>query len=454
MAWATASNKASKPLPSFRGLRWRLLLSYLSVMAAILGVFGAGIYVFFSRSLNHQLDKRLLTLAQSAAPSLAQVKANGSGYLNQVDEVPWRDIFNRDQQSLEWFNADGELLASKGALSLAFPPAPGLKTLRQPEEINQRVRTLTISIYKDGTDPGQPTLEGYIRASQSTESVEVPQHQLLWGLGVGGILALGLIGVGGLWLTQKALEPTEKSLRQLKQFTADASHELRSPLTAIKTSVDVILNHPERIHAKNARKLAAIASATSQMSHLVEDLLFLARLDTIASLPERERGLILLHQILQQVVELFEPSAQGKGITLESRWLAQVSVVGDKVQLTRLFANLLENALQYTASGGTILLLLERHHRFAVVSIRDTGIGIDPEHLPHIFDRFWRADQGRISCQRRNMGLGLSIVQAITQQHGGRITVNSQVGVGSCFQVYLPVVQQPHSSHVMSRPKK
>lgn len=426
----------------FQDLRWRLLLSYLMVMAAILSLFVTGVYVFFSRNLYRQLDKKLLTLAQAAAPSFAAVEAQGSQYLEQVDAVPWRDIFNRDQQSLEWFDAQGERLASRGALELDYRPSVGPHTLGRIHPPKQ-IRTYTISVFKDGSKPSQPSLEGYIRASQSTEDVKIVQRQLLWGLGMGGIMALGLVGVGGLWLTQKALEPVEQSFKKLKQFTADASHELRSPLTAIKASVDVMRNHPERIHPKDAKKLAAIASATDQMSHLAEDLLFLARTDGTVSTSLREQKPICLNKILQYLIELLEPFAQDKEITLKFEWLPQVFVVGEEAQLTRLFSNLLENAIQYTPPGGTVTLILGKQNRFALVSVKDTGIGIEREQLPFIFDRFWRADKAR-SRREGGTGLGLAIAQAIAQRHGGKITaVSSQVGVGSCFQVRLPLFTSP-----------
>lgn len=421
----------------FQGLRWRLLLSQLMVMAAILSVFGIGVYVFLSRNLYHQLDKKLLTLAQSAAPSLAQVKAKGSRHLDRVDEVPWRDIFNRDKQSLEWFSAERKLLASRGVIELAVPPKVGPQTLKRRKKLPQ-VRTFTISVFKDGSNRNQPHLEGFIRASQSTEDIETISSQLLWGLGMGGMMTLGLVAIGGLWLTQNAIEPIEKSFKQLKQFTADASHELRGPLSVIQASIEVMRNHPERIHPKDAKKLASIASATTQMSHLAQDLLFLARAEADVATPAREWKPVSLNKVLQNLVELFESIAQEKKITLKYQNVAAVSVMGDEAQLTRLISNLLENALQYTSTGGQIILTLTKHNRSALVSVKDTGIGIDREQLPYVFDRFWRADKAR-SRREGGTGLGLAIAQTIAQRHGGKITVSSQVGVGSCFQVRLPL---------------
>lgn len=420
----------------FQGLRWRLLLSQLMVMATILSVFGSGVYVFLSRNLYRQLDKKLLTLAQSAAPSLAQVKANGSQQIDRVAVVPWRDIFNRDKQSLEWFNADGKLLASRGAVVLSVPPKVGSQIINRMQKPYQ-IRTFTISVFKDGSDPNHPSLEGFIRASQSTADVEAVQRQLLLGLGMGGVMTLGLVAIGGLWLTQNAIEPIEKSFKQLKQFTADASHELRGPLSVIQASVEVMRNHPERIHPKDAKKLASIASATTQMSHLAEDLLFLARTESGVSTPACEWTSIALDNVLQNLMELFEALAQEKKIALEYQCITPVSVMGNEGQLTRLISNLLENALQYTLPDGQVTLTLTKQNRYAIVSVQDNGIGIEREDMPYVFDRFWRADKAR-SRREGGTGLGLAIAQAIAQRHKGKITVTSEIEVGSCFQVRLP----------------
>lgn len=423
----------------FKGLRWRLLWYQLTVMAAILSIFGIGVYVFFSRNLYRQLDQKLQTLAQAATPSFAQVKAKGNRYLDRVNEVPWRDIFNREQQSLEWFDSEGKPLARRGALELEFKLKLRSQTLEQIHKPG-KVRAYTISVFRrDRSDPKQPPiLHGFIRASQSMQEIERVQRQLLWGLGMGGIMSLGLASISGIWLTQKAVEPVERSFNYLKQFTADASHELRGPLMAIKVSVQVMRNHPERIHPKDTKKLAAIANATTQMSQLTQDLLFLARTDTDVSHRTQEWIIIPLNKILQDLLELLEPFAQNKEVTLNCQWFAKVSVVGDKAQLNRLFSNLLENAIQYTPSGGSVDIRLSQYNRLAIVSVKDTGIGIEQEYLSSVFNRFWRADKAR-SRRKGGSGLGLAIAQAIAEHHGGKITVSSKVGFGSCFEVRLPI---------------
>lgn len=207
-------------------------------------------------------------------------------------------------------------------------------------------------MYADNPDQKTLQLEGYIRASESTKEVEVLLQKLSWGLGLGGIMALFFSRIGGMWLTQQALEPIEQSFQRLKQFTADASHDLPSPLTAINTAVEVMQSHPERIHPLDAKKLVAIASATDQLTHLAEDLLFLARTDAAVAPQSLEWTSVPLDEILQNLVELLQPQAQAKGITVTSHLLAGICVNGDATQLTRLFSNLLENVLKYTRRGG------------------------------------------------------------------------------------------------------
>ncbi|MBE9078589.1 two-component sensor histidine kinase, partial [Romeria aff. gracilis LEGE 07310] len=171
----------------FSGLRWQLLGYQLSVMATILALAGLGVYLFFWRSLYRQLDDKLLTLAQSATLAVGEVEAAGEVYLNQLDEVPWRDIFNRDRQSLEWFDAQGELLAKRGSISLSAPPQVGSATLQAA----QPIRTLTIAVFEDDPDAPTKAFRGYVRASQSTQDLRETQEQLQQGLLLGGSLALG-----------------------------------------------------------------------------------------------------------------------------------------------------------------------------------------------------------------------------------------------------------------------
>ncbi|WP_228060415.1 MULTISPECIES: sensor histidine kinase [unclassified Coleofasciculus] len=164
----------------------------------------------------------------------------------------------------------------------------------------------------------------------------------------------------------------------------------------------------------------------------------MARTDTTTA-PKTEWTAIPLQELLEDGVEFLEWEAEAKNIALKSNLESGVFVKGDASQLRRLFSNLLENALQYTPSGGTVLLSMSKGDTFAIATVEDTGIGIAPEHLSFIFDRLWREDRAR-TYREEGSGLGLAIAQAIAQRHGGEITVSSELGVGSCFKVLLPMV--------------
>ncbi|MCC0175496.1 HAMP domain-containing histidine kinase [Waterburya agarophytonicola K14] len=441
------SNK-SKNLSS-QALRWRLLLSYMGVMMTILGLSALAIYKYTRHNLYEQMDRRLEVLAQAASHNLSTIKANydrhqeiglagnppparvrryldGDGDL----DIPWEHLRQPDQ-GVEWFDAQKRLVGNAGILLNDLPPQPGWQFGRQ-----KKIRTVTLPAYS-GSD-SQKQLEGYIRANQVTDEIEVILTRLRWGLGIGGIGVIGLTGLGGIWLTKQSLKPIEQSFEQLKQFTADAAHELRSPLAAIKTSVQVMEYYPERLHPQDLKKIGAIASATDHTIKLVEDLLLLTRIDS-GSLQETVSWVELsLTEILEDLLELFQSSAQAKEITLESHLLPNIMVQGDGAELARLFRNIIENALQYTPGGGKVIISMKEERQNILVKIADTGFGIAPEHLSSIFDRFWRADKAR-TRRAGGMGMGLSIARAIAKRYQGEISVTSQIDIGSCFQVKLPI---------------
>ena len=455
----------------FQSLRWRLLLAYLMIISGLFGSSAAVIYTFFSHNLNQQFNNELLNLAQAAGPSLEIVKIEGSSGLEQSwsDDLPWHHFIAREE-GIEWFNAEGKVLAKHGTIfpdfSLAeyfFPMdledysavhpqhnhnrspiiAPHQNTLhwvQGPPVIQQQgqIRSLTVAVYIDNPKKKTLQLEGYIRVSESTLEVEAVLTEFGVGLGLGGIIFLMLSSISGVYLSRMARKPIKQSFERLKQFSADASHELRNPLTAISTTVELMQSHPEQLNPKDAKKLAIISSATAQITRLVEDLLFLIRNDAADAPFNVEGSLVPLDELLKDLVEQFKPQAQSREIHFESHLLTGIFVKGDTHLLSRLFSNLLENALKYTAVGGRVALFLEKHKRFAVVRVEDTGIGIPQEYLPFIFQRFWRSDKAR-SQQKDGLGLGLAISQTIAQRHRGEIKVSSKEGVGSSFQVYLPL---------------
>ncbi len=439
--WVKASNRIQRQI--FPSLGWRLLLAYLTSMTAVFGTSAAVLYVFLSRSLNQNLNDQLLTLVQVAAPGLDTVKTQGHHGLDR--DLSLHHLFSRREQSLEWFNAEGELLAQEGT---AFPPFPLVKNV-SPSSMSKgspvfqqegQVRTVTIPVYADNLDKNPLRLKGYIRASESTQNVEVALNLLQKGLKLGGIPVLILISLSGVYLTQQSQEPRKQSFQQLNQATVDVSHQLRHPLTRINLAVDLILSHREQMQPSDVRKLEMIDSAAAQMKEAVEDLLFLARSDAADPSIGLEELAVPLNELLQNLLKSFESQAQIKGITFQTKLLPDLSVKGDATQLSRLFSHLLENAIQHTEAGGRVTLSLEQSKGSAFVSMGDTDIGIAPKvpkALPFVFQYFCRSERARFQQQER---LGLAIAQAIARRHGGEITLSTQVRVGSCFRVRLPLV--------------
>lgn len=382
-------------------------------------VFAIAIRTTFAYTLHHQVSQRLQNLVK--AGSLELEIEDGRLELDQEDLV-------RDLQSLQWYDPTGQLVGTQGQ------PASNL-----PLDPQQLVRLQTHANLKSMTVPVQaPTtgqLIGFVRANESLEAVNQTLQQLDWGLGSGAILAIVLSGIGGTWLTARAMHPIERSMRQLQQFTADASHELRSPLTAIKTNATVAQKYPKGMRPTDAEKFQAILSAANQMTALTESLLQLARLDQ--SSEQHQDPINLLHT-LEELSQYYQHQAQSKGITLTTQLAEPAWVLGHEDQLRQVFANLLENALRYTPAGGAVQVRSTRVGPSILIQVQDTGMGIKAEHQEKIFDRFWQADTSR-SYQTEGCGLGLAIARRIVQLHKGNIAVENEWTQGSCFSIKLPL---------------
>jgi signal transduction histidine kinase len=407
----------------FQIIRRRLLLSYLLVLGTTLAGFAVAVRILFAYSLNHELTARLITLGQGASSSLEQEQEQ----LKFKNDFPMQTLLEQNQ-SLEWFDDQGHSLARQGHYTLNAPFLS--RNAVQIQAGNPRIQGITIPVINN--DNGQ--LIGYVRASQSLEEYDEALRHLDWGM-LGGItIALGLSGIGGVLLTRQAMQPIERSFTQLKQFTADASHELRSPLMAIASNAQVALRYPEGIRPGDAEKFTIIVSTVKQLTRLTEDLLLLAR---TGSQPLGTYTIVRLDTVLEDLVQLYQSQAMARTITLKYTATTPLYTSGDEAQLRRLFTNLIDNSLNYTPEGGQV----EVHSRLLdsqiQVAVEDTGIGIAPEQTHQVFDRFWRAESSR-NYQSGGSGLGLSIAQAIVQQHQGSISVTSELGKGTCFSVRLP----------------
>jgi len=226
----------------------------------------------------------------------------------------------------------------------------------------------------------------------------------------------------------------EEAFTQQRQFAADASHELRTPLTAIIGQIDVALGWPESVDYYRTT-LATIREQAQRLTRLASDLLFLARTDA-QPLPQAAEP-IDLASLLPAVAMQMQPVAAERQQTITVIPSSTGVVYGNEDYVIRLLLNMLDNAIRYTPVGGQVTLSSRRTNANIEISVRDTGPGIAPEHLPRVFDRFYRVDRGRSRVQGGS-GLGLAIAQSIAHVHGGQITIESVVGHGSTFIVRLP----------------
>ena len=232
----------------------------------------------------------------------------------------------------------------------------------------------------------------------------------------------------------------ETSFGALRRFTADASHELKTPLAVLRADVERAMHE----NSSQTERMVALEEALQEvrrMTDLVESLLTLARADEGRFDIYREP--IELQPLVQEVYETALILGEAQGVTVNLPFTTDVVVMADRTRLRQLFLNLVTNAIKYTPPGGKVELGLGRHPDNVTFAVRDTGIGISAADFPHVFERFWRADRVRSRMSERGgFGLGLAISQWIAQAHGGTLTASSRLGRGSLFTVTLPIASE------------
>ena len=250
-----------------------------------------------------------------------------------------------------------------------------------------------------------------------------------------GLAAMVCFFLISVLLSRLALRPVERAWEQQNQFVADASHELKTPITVILANTGIVLSHSEQAVSDNRKWLEYIQAEARRMKALVEDLLFLAKHDA-AGLPATRP--VNFSDLTEGCLLRFESVAFEQGVSLTSQVASGLTLIGDKPSLERLVMILLDNAIKYAGRGGTASLRLEQQQDRAVLTMVNSGPPIPPEHLPHLFERFYRADSSR-SRDQGGYGLGLPIAQAVAQAHRGAITVHSDPTHGTVFTVTLPL---------------
>lgn len=231
----------------------------------------------------------------------------------------------------------------------------------------------------------------------------------------------------------------EGQVKKIQRFTTDASHELRTPLAALRGNAELALSRPRSIDELR-QTIEESVTQYERLQRIAEDLLLLARLDAGESVIRHET--VSFDAAVIDVVDLFAPLAEEKGLSLIVEKLDPSFVEGDDGRLRQVIGNLLDNAIKYTPAIGRICVSLSQHNGHAQIKMMDTGIGISSEDMPKIFDRFYRADPSRSFVSAPGSGLGLSICRSIIEAHGGRLNIDSSPGQGTCVTVTIPVTKE------------
>ena len=252
---------------------------------------------------------------------------------------------------------------------------------------------------------------------------------LVWALALLGFFFISLL------LSSLALRPAERAWQQQRQFVADASHELKTPITVILANTGIVLSHRSDPVENQAKWITYIQDEAGRMKSLVDDLLFLAKSDA-AKLP-RHPAQVRLSELVTGSLLPFESVAFERGVSLADQVAPGLCLLGDENQLRRLVVILLDNAVKYSGEGGAVTVRLDKIQDRLRLTVHNTGPAIAPEHLDHLFERFYRSDAARDRAQG-GYGLGLAIAKSIVEAHNGKISVSSTPEAGTSFTVLLP----------------
>jgi signal transduction histidine kinase len=421
----------------FGRIRWRLVGWNTLILGLILALLGTSIYVALSRSLLAEVDRTLLTQSEQAIGVLFPPPRRGDepgGGPGGGGPGPRRGP--EGYRGGAFFLAllpDGSVLANPQQVNtgeLVWPQTrePTFATIELGDGALARVvlrRTF------DG---------GLLVVGQSLEPEQSAMRWLLLVLVGGGGIGF-LLSLAAAWfLSGRALVPIQQAFQRQQEFVADASHELRTPLTVLRSATDLLNQHRDEPLERNGELFDDVRAEIVRMERLAQDLLTLARSD--AGGLELMTAPVAMADVAAEVVRRTTPLAHSQGVQLTLN-VAQPSMVdADPDRLQQVLLILIDNALKHTPEGGRVDVRVRRHGQSAQVEVADTGAGISPEHLPRIFDRFYRADKARARAQG-GTGLGLAIAKMLVEAHGGQLQLNSTVGVGTQVTVSLPLVNPP-----------
>ena len=459
----------------FRSIRFRLAAWYFVSMALILALFGLGAWIAMRASARQAVDHGLQQRIHDVQGFIAQELSQGEAEL--LEELQEHSQLGLGGGLLQLSDGGGKVLFRSGRLKNApldlISPPPGDPNVRfsSRQVGRQRVRVAAQAVEVNGH-------RFLIQVAEPMEEFDdsLARFEIIL-LTLAPVLLL-LASVGGFWMSTRALSPVDRitnharaihaanlsarlpvpveqdelgrltqtlnemldrieaEMTRIVRFTADASHELRAPLTLIHTAAEFSLRR-ERSREELLDAMRKIVRESARTSRLVDDLLLLARADSHVNAPVLGPADVL--STGRQATELASTLAQAKNIAFSAEIPSdRLLMNGDEDLLEQLWLILLDNAVKYTPEGGNIRFAMRSVNSRMEVSVRDSGIGISSQELPYVYDRFWRADRVR-SRSRGGVGLGLSIARWIVDSHRGHIEVNSEPGRGTEVTVRFPL---------------
>ncbi|GGF92835.1 histidine kinase [Paenibacillus albidus] len=422
----------------FKKLRNRFLIVNLATISIIMLVAFAAIYIITYRDVQRDIRMELHKISESyqrpPGKSGRTGAAEGTSLLPPGDNQPRaggnpppeRSVSFMIETDKEWSNAvptssfemDDEFYADALQKAVALDSSSGRFNLDGSHWIYQ----------------AQPTNEGYMLVFLDITAQQNILTNLIYTFTVVGSVMLVVIFFTSRFFANRSIAPVKEAFDKQKQFIADASHELKTPLTIINTNADVLLsNHEDTIH-NQSKWLHYIKSETERMTRLTNDLLYLTEMD------DARAGMMFakfnMSEAVENILLTMEAVIFEKDVALEYDIEPELMVQGNSEQIKQVVMILLDNAVKYTNPKGKVTLSLKKQHHETVLSVSNTGEGIAPEHLSRIFDRFYRTDTSRARRQG-GYGLGLAIAKSIIEQHKGKIYAKSVAGQSTTFYVQL-----------------
>ncbi len=441
----------------FEETRWRLARWYAGILALILGLSGLAVYEAIAHAHRITIHQELQTVGGTIHDSLESIlqqpeklDSNVANLLPDLCLVPNNCSQNSHQNShlvgaiqqgkyyLQFFDSSGNLVALAGVqpegLSFEYSDQQW-QNLKDSNGI--RYRQISLELHTQNYQKW-----GYLHIGKSLKDFDDYVSNAKWILLLGLPIIIFQVMFTSWWLAGKAMQPIYQSYSKIQQFTADAAHELRTPLAAIRATIESYLMLPSLTETDSREVLTTIKRQNQRLSSLVADLLMLCRMEGQLTTNHKSLGQqVILNDLITDIAEEFAALALAEEISLISQIevTQPLKVTGDEEQLYRLVTNLVINAIQHTLKGGKVILVLKQKNNQALIEIIDTGIGIGKKEQKFIFDRFYRVNKAR-SRDKGGSGLGLSIAKAIALTHQGNIKVKSELGRGSIFTVCLPIM--------------